>query len=96
MYYRTRACFDAKQSAKEGLEEIKLKLMSSYDNKQVVIGYKGGDFERRLCRYFDCFGVNIEFLDCPKFEELHNLIFGSTGMIKKRESFCHFHFHTCY
>lgn len=83
MYYRTSVCFNAKQSAREGLEKIKSKLMSSYDNKHVVIGYKGGDFEQRLYRYFDCLGVNIEFLDCP--------IFGSEEGREKKESFCRFH-----
>ena len=50
--------------------------------EQIVIGYKGG--------YFDCFGVNVEFLDCPKFEVLHSLIFGYKGR-EKKEKFCCFH-----
>lgn len=91
MYYRTRSCFDAKQSAKNRLEEIKLTLMLSCDNKQVVIGYKGSNFERRLSRYFDCFGVNIEFVDCPKFKVLRDSIFESEKGTLKKRSICCFH-----
>ena len=87
LYYRTRKCFDAKLSVCDAIREIKSKLMSF---NHVVIGYKGGDFERRLCRSFGCFGVNIEFLDCPKFEVLHNLIFEQQGKEKEKKC-CGFH-----
>ena len=90
MYYRTRLCFDASQSVKEGLEEIKSILLASSKFSETIIGYKGGDFERRLCRYFGCFGVNIEFLDCPKFENLCDLFLERKGK-KERETFNRFH-----
>ena len=93
MYYHTHECFDAKFAAQDALEGIKLTLTSS--NDQIVIGYKGGDFERRLCRFFGCFGVNIKFLDCPKFEVLHNLIFEHKGREKKKK-ICRFHTRLCY
>ena len=89
MYYRTRQCFDANQSVKEGLKEIKSKLLTSTKCDHVIIGYKGGDFER-LCSCFGCFGVNIEFLDCPKFETLRSSLLNRKGKEEKKK-FCRFH-----
>ena len=60
------------------------------DKQSNVIGYKG-DFEQRLCHLLGCFGVNIEFLDCPKYENLFDLFFESG---KKENNSCD-HFNRC-
>ena len=58
-------------------------------SKQVcVVGYKGGNFESRLCEALNVLLVNIEFVDCPKYVVLKE-------HYKVRDGFCCKQYHGC-
>lgn len=73
MYYHDKKCFDAEYM----VTDIKHKLfnmLTDYKRNQqsVLVAYKGGTFKQQLLNKLGFDGVNIEFLGCPKVDELRN------------------------
>lgn len=67
------------------LESVRFAICSGpYALEDVVVGYKGGNLERRLLDELQIQSVNMELLDCPRF----NTLFDSLHHDK--------HLRTCY